>query len=87
MRYCPNLDCDRKIRYADSDGLYCGECGTELTPLIRCLCGAQTFNPKLLTAYCSGCGVKLDAKYLGRCMAAQLQGMVGEIAKKSVDTE
>ena len=87
MRYCSNQACDQLLSSFESEGPFCRDCGTELTPLIRCLCSRWEFNPRLLKPFCSQCGATLDAKYLGRCMAAQLQGMVGEIAKKSVDTE
>ena len=88
--YCANQDC----RNGGGYGTVCKECGRELTPEIRCLCGERGFNPKrfpwqpagerayLLPRFCEACGAELTEAYLGRCMAAQLKEMVKEIAAK-----
>ena len=88
MRYCPNDQCGC---YGSGTGTFCPDCGTELVPFIRCRCGKEEFNPKqfpsgersLLPKFCEGCGTALTDAYLGQCMAAQLQDMVGAIAEKA----
>ena len=79
MRYCGNTTCSRQMGYCDDAATYCGECGTELTPYIQCLCGQGSSSPKIPKAFCLACGVRLTNEYLGRCMSQQLAGMVKEI--------
>lgn len=82
MKYCGSHACQSTMWYHDAE-MFCRSCGKELTPEINCLCGYNSFNPKSnLPAFCSHCGAALTEAYLGQCMAAQLRGMVQEIAKK-----
>ena len=92
MTYCSNLAClPGRVAYISDKAHHCQDCGTELTPAIRCLTCAQQgevveINPRQLTPYCRGCGTKLTDDYLGQCMSQQLAGMVKEIAeRKSVE--
>ena len=84
MRYCPKTDCTRQLGYADHEATFCGNCGTELTPYIVCLCGKDAYTPRLPHAYCLGCGVQFTEAYLGQCMATQLKGIVKEITEQQM---
>jgi hypothetical protein len=83
MKYCANAQCDSKTWFAENY-MFCEECGTELTPCIRCqTCWRNEsgnynheFNPRLLQKHCTGCGQALTDAFLSQCMKMQLQGMV-----------
>ena len=87
MKYCPNPKCAKGDVWEADYLQQCSGCQTELTPCIRCLCGESTYNPRArghswCANFCAHCGHAWTEDYLGRCMAAQLKGMVREIAEK-----
>ena len=82
MRYCPKTTCARQLGYIDSEATFCADCGTEVIPYIACLCGKDSYTPKLPKTYCRSCGAQFTDAYLGQCMATQLKGIVKEITEQ-----
>ena len=84
MKYCPTQEC-RQTRYFSNDEEWCSICREELTPCIQCLCGEEEINPrcKWEAKACPKCGERFTDEYLGRCMSAQLKGMLAEITARS----
>ena len=88
MRYCSNPMCASRIWLAECAGSFCPECGQDMTPCIRCLCGKTYYNPRtpeFMPKFCPHCGKAFTEAYLGQCMAAQLKGLVGQITEKASD--
>jgi len=82
MQYCSTQGCYPGVFVSSTN--FCSTCGQETTPCIRCLtedCPGE-FNPKRKLSYCYGCGAHLSPAFLGRCMAAQLQGMITTISQQ-----
>ena len=93
MRYCGNMACEENVWQTEKES-YCRGCGTELTPCIRCRCWSEArgyraeYNPRFpLGKFCQSCGTEWTPDYLAACMAAQLKGMVGEIAQKQAQVD
>ena len=89
MKYCGNTECRQPV-WSTTDSAFCQECGGELTPCIKCLCGKTEVNPRNPNSiehpnFCSSCGARFTEEYLGRCMNAQLGGMVQEIRNGQFD--
>ena len=88
MRYCGKTTCEEKVWKTDQEP-YCPGCGAELTPCIRCRCWTADkgyhaeYNPRFpMGKFCGCCGTEWTPDYLAQCMAAQLKGMVNEVAEK-----
>ena len=85
MKYCSRYDPTTHLSSWTFDtGTYCQDCGTELTPEIRCRCGEISFNPMSThpPKFCTACGRKWTEAYLAECMSVQLKGLVNQITEK-----
>ena len=83
MQYCADTACTGSKQFFLDDDRVCSKCGKELTPCIECLCGEYEINPHWLSSVaCPKCGERFTDAYLGRCMSAQLRGMLTEAQRK-----
>lgn len=80
LTYCPNRSCPDQT--AQFKVPYCGTCGSERVPLIKCLCGHEGWDPKDRQRFCSACRHRWDEAYLAECMTTQLTGMVRQVSER-----